>query len=308
MNLTQRQLHMFVTTAALCNISRASEALFISQPALTRALQEFESQLGAQLFVRSTRKMALTLEGERFLPVAQRLLNDLVEAAALVKEEASGHRGSVVVAVGEAFGCTVMPAILADFVKTHPGVRVRVLADNSLGITRAAVQGAVDFSIGSPVGQTDTLSFVRLLSAPLGVLAHPQMHRLKATLTADELDALPLLKEGPDTSIAHVLSARGSEVVAQMAKGVEVTSLAMQLSLARAGVGVAVMSALGASHREAADMRFSLLKPRVEREVFVMQRRDRPLPSAARALKDAICQGLANVPLHPSIRRFGPMA
>ena len=37
MNLTQRQLHMFVTTAALCNISRASEVLCISQPALTRA-------------------------------------------------------------------------------------------------------------------------------------------------------------------------------------------------------------------------------------------------------------------------------
>ena len=38
MNLTQRQLHMFVTTAALCNISRASEVLCISQPALTRAM------------------------------------------------------------------------------------------------------------------------------------------------------------------------------------------------------------------------------------------------------------------------------
>ena len=296
---------MFVTTAALCNISRASEVLCISQPALTRALQEFESQLEAPLFVRSTRKMALTPEGERFLPVARRLLNDLVEAAALVREDASGQRGSVVVAVGEAFGCTVMPVILDAFVKTHPGVRVRVVADNSQGITRAVAQGAVDFGIGSPVGQTASLSFVRLLSAPLGVLAHPHIHRLKATVGVDELGALPLLKEGPDTSIAHVLSTHGSEVVAQMEKGVEVSSLALQLSMARAGVGVAVMSALGASNREAADMRFSLLKPTVEREVFVMRRRDRLLPSAARALKDAILQGLPHVPLHPSIRRAG---
>ena len=43
MNLTQRQLQMFVTTAALMNISRASEALHISQPALSRALQELEA-------------------------------------------------------------------------------------------------------------------------------------------------------------------------------------------------------------------------------------------------------------------------
>jgi LysR family carnitine catabolism transcriptional activator len=66
---------------ALGNISRASEALHISQPALTRALKEFESQISTVLFERTTRRLALTPEGERFLPTAQRLLSDLTEAA-----------------------------------------------------------------------------------------------------------------------------------------------------------------------------------------------------------------------------------
>lgn len=306
MNLTQRQLRMFVTTAALSNITRASEALHISQPALTRALQEFESQLGAKLFERNTRRLTLTQEGERFLPRAQRLLNDLTDAAEAIREESTGQRGSVSLAVGEAFGCTVLPAVLRAFAQSHPNVRVRVVDDNSQGITRRVVQGEVDFGIGSPVGSTEALYCHKLLSAPLGLLANPRQHRLKAWVDAGELERLPLLKESSDTSIVHVLSARGSDVVARMSQGIEVSSLALQLAMARAGAGIAVMSALGASHREAADLRFALLRPAVQREVFMMQRRDRAASPSARALMDAIAQGLVSATLHPSVRRHTP--
>ncbi|KQW24315.1 MULTISPECIES: LysR family transcriptional regulator [unclassified Acidovorax] len=302
MNLTQRQLRMFVTTAAVGNISRASEALHISQPALTRALQEFESQLGVALFLRTTRQLALTPEGERFLPVAQRLLHDLTEAAALIQGEATGQSGSVSLAVGEAFGCTVLPDILQSFVKKHPGVRVRVVNDNSQGITRRVAQGEVDFGIGSPVGRTEALRCTKLLSAPLGLLFNPQLHQLKAWVRTETLGDLPLLKEGSDTSIVSVLRAQGSDLVAHMDHGVEVSSLALQLAMARAGVGIAVMSALGASHRDAADLRFSPLRPTVQREVFVMQQRDRALSVPARALIEAVVAGAKGAQLHRLVK------
>ena len=304
MNLTQRQLRMFVTAAAVGNISRASEALHISQPALTRALQEFESQLGVALFVRTTRQLALTPEGERFLPVAQRLLHDLTEAATLIQGEATGQRGSVSLAVGEAFGCTVLPDILQAFVKTHPGVRVRVVNDNSQGITRRVSQGEVDFGIGSPVGRTEALRCTKLLSAPLGLLFNPQLYQLKAWVRTETLADLPLLKEGSDTSIVSVLRAQGSDLVAHMDPGVEVTSLALQLAMARAGVGIAVVSALGASHRDAADLRFSPLRPAVQREVFVLQQRDRALSVSARGLIEAVVAGATGARVHRLVK-FG---
>lgn len=303
MNLTQRQLRMFVTTAALGNISRASETLHLSQPALTRALQELEHQLGARLFARSTRRLALTPEGERFLPVAQRLLQDLIQAAEMIHEASTGQVGSVSVAVGEAFGCTVLPAVLEAFVRSHPRVRVRLVADNSQGITMRVAHGEVDFGIGSPVGDTEPLLCRKLLSAPLGLLADPHRYKLKASVTAAELERLPLLRESSDTSIMHLLNAKGSDVVTWMSHGVELSSLALQIAMARAGAGIAVMSALGASHREAAGMRFSPLRPIIWREVFAIQRRDRPLSSPARALMDAIIEGIPAASLHPSVRR-----
>ena len=87
-----------------------------------------------------------------------------------------------------------------------------------------------------------------------------------------------------------------------MDHGVEVSSLALQLAMARAGVGIAVMSALGASHRDAADLRFSPLRPTVQREVFVMQQRDRALSVPARALIEAVVAGAKGAQLHRLVK------
>lgn len=228
------------------NISRASETLHISQPALTRALQEFETQLGVMLFLRSTRKRRFAL--------------------------------------------------------SHPAVKVRLVEDNSLGITARVTRSEVDFGIGSPVGDTGPLLCQRLLSAPLGLLADGTIYPLKPRMSQQQIAALPLLKEAADTSIVQLLRTRGSDIVGQMDKGIEVSSLALQLALVRAGLGVAVLSALGASHPQAQGLCFVPLRPAILREVFMLQRRDRAPSPSARALLRAIVSGLQHAALHPAVK------
>ncbi len=308
MNLSQRQLKIFSTTAALGNISRASEALHISQPALTRALQEFEAQLGVALFTRTTRKLSLTSEGERFLPVARNLLGDMAHAVQVLHQQAAGLHGTVTLAVGTAFGTTVLPVILRGFAKTHPGVRVRLMDDNSAGITARVARAEVDLGLGSPVGDTGALRCHKLLEAPIGLLGDATVFPLLLAKTASALAGLPLLKEPADTSIAHLLRAHGSELVAQMDSGIEVSSLSLQLALAASGVGVAVLSALGASHPQARGLRFVPLRPRVAREVFMITRRDQAPGASVRALMTAIEAAVAQpiAGLHAAVKLARP--
>lgn len=302
MNLTQRQLRMFVTTADLMNISRASQALHISQPALSRALQEMEAQLGVKLLLRTTRQLSLTHDGEHFLPVAQRLLRDLEQATADLRKQATGLTGSVTLAVGSAFGCTVLPPVIASFTVSHPGVQLRLVDDNSAGISSRVRSAQADLGIGSPIGDISGLSCTLLLTAPLGLLGDPGRFALTATGLSGDMGKLPLLKEPADSSIMQALQSRGSAFVAQMSRGTEVSSLALQLALARAGVGVAVVSALGASHVDASVLQFVALEPAIEREVFMMTRSDRELNPSARALAAAIGRGLETARLHPAVR------
>jgi LysR family carnitine catabolism transcriptional activator len=302
MNLSQRQLQMFVTTAQLMNVSRAGEALHISQPALSRALQELESQLGVKLLLRTTRQLTLTHEGSQFLPVAQRLLRDLQQATSDLREQATGLTGSVTLAVGTAFGCTVLPAILRSFALSHPGVRLTLIDDNSAGISARMSRAETDLGIGSLFGDTSGMACQLLLTAPLGLLGDPARFDMQAAVKAGDLRQLPLLKEPTDSSIMQVLQNRGSKLVQQMQSGVEVSSLALQLALAQAGVGVAVVSALGASHPQASGLQFVALKPAMQREVFMMLRRDRELNPSARAFANAVRTGLMQAVLHGSVQ------
>lgn len=302
MNLTQRQLRMVVTTARLLNISRASEALHITQPALTRALREFESQLGVQLFHRTTRRISLSLEGERFLPVAQRLLADLDHAAADLHARARGISGSLTIAVGTAFGSTVLPGVIREFVQAHPAVRMRVIDENSGAITARVARAEADIGIGSPVGDATALECRPLLTAAIGLLGDPGRFRLSRRVRRQDMDGLQLLKEPADTSIAHALHTHGSEWVAHMEPGVEISSLALQLALARAGAGVALLSALGASHPLAAGLKFVPLSPAVSRELFLMRRRDRPLSAAAAAFAELLAKGLRTTKFHAGVK------
>lgn len=302
MNLTQRQLGMFVTTADLMNISRASQALHISQPALSRALQELEAQLGVTLLLRTTRQLLLTHDGQQFLPVAQRLLRDLEQATADLREQARGLTGFVTLAVGSAFGCTVLPEIVRSFSASHPGVRLRLVDDNSAGICNRVRNTQADLGVGSPAGDMGGISCKLLLTARLGLLGDATRFTLPAAGKLDEVGQLPLLKEPADSSIALALNSHGSALVSYMSRGMEVSSLALQLAMAQEGVGVAVVSALGASHAAARGLQFVVLEPAVEREVFMMTRSDRALNPSARALEAAITAGLAHAVLHPSIR------
>ena len=214
--------------------------------------------------------------------------------------QGQGIQGQVTVAVGSSFGAIVLPGAIVAFQAAYPGVRLRLVDDNSEGITRRVRLADADLGIGSPVGDVDALACRTLLRAPLGLLAPPERFEI-ADADARGVPRLPLLRESADTSILHLLRMHGSALLAPMSQGVEVSSLAIQLALADAGVGVAVLSALGASHPLARGMRFVPLQPPVERELFILRRRDRSQSLAARAFEDTVVRHLPQAALRAEV-------
>jgi LysR family carnitine catabolism transcriptional activator len=212
----------------------------------------------------------------------------------------------VVLAVGTAFGSTVLPVALKAFCALHPRVRVQVIDDNSRGITERVHDGRVDLGIGSVVGPGGALQGTPLLSAPLGVIAAPARHGLPARATLAQLRRLPLVKESEDTSIMSLLREAGSPWVGPMEEGVEVSSLAIQLALVSQGLGASIVSSLGASHPMASGLLFVPLRPLLLRHVQLLQRKDSPLRPAAAVLADTLQQAALMAPLHALVRRHRP--
>src|SRR5687767_11073817 len=102
------QLQAVVEIAHTQNLSRASEALFVTQPAISARLRSLERELGAELFVRSRRGMRLTQAGRAFLPYATRVLETLEESRRAVSEVARGSGGELTIGAAPAVGTYVL--------------------------------------------------------------------------------------------------------------------------------------------------------------------------------------------------------
>jgi len=133
--LDSRSIEQFVAVATSLSFRQAAESLHISQPPLSRAIREMEERLGARLFLRDTRGVALTEAGKRLLPLASRVLRlmDEAEAAVAHADEPSQLRVGFTSAVEPGW----FSALASRLGTARPGLSVVSVSDSSPRLVRA---------------------------------------------------------------------------------------------------------------------------------------------------------------------------
>lgn len=117
----------FVTAARHASFTKAGEALFLSQSAISRQVQALEAQLGAPLFRRSTRQLALTPQGEILYRAAREAFAGLAEA---IERIAAPRRPGLTVSTSIGFAALWLVPRLSLFQEEHPEIDVRLSAEN----------------------------------------------------------------------------------------------------------------------------------------------------------------------------------
>lgn len=298
-----RQLKAFVTVADKMNFTKAAELLFITQPGLTKVIKDLEDSLAMPLFFRTTRTVKLTGDGLHFLPIARRLINDIDSAVLDLRERSSGTRGSVHIAVGTAFASTVLVQAVARFRQERPHAFIHIRDDNSEGIIRRVINAEVDFAFGTFVAEPAMLESVPLLDAPLGILMPEKSSYAKGGMDLQKLAELPILRNSSDTSIASIITREGFDIFSRNERCIEASQLTMMLDLVHAGMGVAVVSALGASHPRAKGLRFMRVKGLdIKRRMHFVRRIDRPMSIFASNFLKTCLDALLAASLHPDVK------
>jgi DNA-binding transcriptional LysR family regulator len=140
------QIEAFLEIAARGNISRAAEALAVTQPALTARMQALEAELATPLFVRGRRGMLLTEAGRAFKPYAERALDALRDGREFVAQVAQGRAGELVIGAAPAVSTYVLPGLLVRFTARYPNVRLVVRTGHSEDLLELALRG--DIQVG----------------------------------------------------------------------------------------------------------------------------------------------------------------
>src|SRR5215468_4479664 len=126
MNLEFSELQAFVILASELHFRKASERLFLSQPALSKKIQRLEEKVKGALFMRSRRRVALSDAGKSFLPKATKLLQDAEDALSGTQAAIEGRAGTLRIGFGIASVTDVLPRSILRFRKLYPDVELQM--------------------------------------------------------------------------------------------------------------------------------------------------------------------------------------
>jgi DNA-binding transcriptional LysR family regulator len=149
------QVEGFLEVARRGSVSRAAEALFITQPTLTARLHGLERELGTSLFLRTPHGMRLTDAGRAWIPFAERALRALVDGRDALQQVLSASAGHLMIAAAPAVSTYVLPELLEQFVAVHPRVEVSVRTGHSEDVVDLVLRDEVQIGLGRSIRHPD---------------------------------------------------------------------------------------------------------------------------------------------------------
>ena len=288
-----RHLQCFLAVAEARNLRRAAEALAISQPAVTKTLNELEEILGARLFERGRGGARPTPEAELFLRHASASVQSLAQA---VDTMLRGRDGALPLRVGAlpTVAPSVLPRVLRAYRTARPGAQLRVITGRNALLLDALRSRELDAVIGR-MAEPDAmvgLTFELLFSEPLVMVARAGHALARAKRpSAAVLGEQPLVLPLPGTIIRHsadsFLRAHGVVPRAGLTETLSV-ALARALALAGDALWLTPLAAVEADLASGALVRLPLRSEGSEEPVGLLLRNDAPTSAALAALVSAV--------------------
>lgn len=297
MNL--EQLRGFAEIARTGHFTRAAEHLHLAQPSLSRQIAGLESELGVRLFHRVRGNVALTVAGERLLPIARRMLADAEAARSEMAELVGLSRGRIRLGATPTLCTSLVAEVLAEFRARYPGIDVEILERGSRSLLEALVEGALDLalivtSVSSGAARV-VLEREPILSERLVVVsaaAEPDPFAPGKAVELAELAAVPQIAfpENYDLRVAMdaAFGAEGLDPIVAVS-GAEMDAA---LRFAERGIGVAVVPAMVAVDRPA--LRSAPLAGADLTRTISIARRSDMAPSHAGAALQALIREIAD--------------
>lgn len=280
-------LRLFVATAELGGISKASDRMALAPAAASRRIQELEQQLGLPLFERRSSGMALTDAGRTLLAHARAIL----QLAGRMQDDAAsyrgGERGLVRIAACKSVVLQFLPADIQRCAAACPGVRIDLQEMNSQGVLAAMRAGAADLGIYEA-----GMGPVPLPSRPYRsdrlVLLVAAGHALaaRAAVTLEDILAHDLIALNPGSAISIAVERAAAELQRTVQMRIRVDSFDSMAAMIEAGVGVGVMPQ-AVAERIAGDARFARVAvdaPWAQRSFMLCEQPQGTLPAVAQGI------------------------
>lgn len=289
--MTLEQLRIFIAVAEREHLTRASEALNLTQSAVSSAIAALEARYGTKLFDRIGRGIALTEAGRLFLPEARAVLARAREAEQTLHEVTGGLRGTLNIAASQTVANFWLPERLSRFRAAYPGLALGLEIGNTDRAAAAVASGAADIAVVE--GRVDDPRLaVATLAGDRMVLIAPIGFSLPVKLTSAHWAGFRFIVRESGSGTRHILE----DHLAAMGLRLDAGNIVMELpsneavrGVVEAGLGVSLQSELVAQRA----IRAGLLQGRdiglAPRAFYLLRLKERSGTRAEQAFMD-ICK------------------
>jgi DNA-binding transcriptional LysR family regulator len=269
MNLSLRQLKVFLGVAESSSFTKTAQRLHLSQAALSAIIRELESQLQCRLLDRTTRTVNLTEAGRVFVPTAahivQVLENGAVELAKIGREE----RRLLRIGVTPHIAVSVLPTVLKHFALAHPDVRVEVSDSPPGELLQLVESGSVDGAFGAFFDKTSGIERVPIFPthlvrvSPLGE-GNDKRDADSDGVTWEAFQDVPLICFHSANPIQRIIDENLARKCVSPGKRTVVSHLETAIAMAEAGFGCAIVPSLSEATCRRYNVRLDDIEPQVE--------------------------------------------
>ena len=286
MNLSLRQLRVFLGVAEASSFTKTAQRLHLSQAALSAIIRELETQLECRLLDRTTRSVALTEAGRMFLPTAMHIVETIENSALELRKIGREEMRLLRVGVMPHIAVSMMPAVLARFSTLYPLVRVELIDSTPAELLRMVEDGSLDAAFGPFFSKESGIDRLPIFTSQLMLATAdsdtevggssgdwPDFDQAEETWRA--LQGVPLICFSDTTPIQRMVEENLAKVAVTTGKRTVVGHLETAIAMAEAGFGVAIVPSISAAACQRFRVRLHLVRPVIELPFYSITRAGR---------------------------------
>jgi DNA-binding transcriptional LysR family regulator len=247
---------IFYHAAVSSSFSEAAKRLYISQSAVSQAIAGLEDKTGCRLFIRKSRSIKLTAEGEVLLKHIEQAYNFIKTGEAKLQEMQDMDSGEIRIGVSDTVCRYFLLPVLQKFTSAYPHIKIRVINRTSSQIIEILKNGHIDFGIVTLPIEDKNIEIAPYSDAEDIFVASSRYGYLKnRSISLKELAGLPLLLLQKDSATRRNLDAFFVSNSISIIPEIELESIELLVEFARIGLGIAhVLKESAAAHIKSGEL------------------------------------------------------
>jgi len=227
--------------AKLKSISRASESLYLTQPAITKQIQLLEQKYNKTLFDRSHKEIKLTEEGKTLLEFANRIIGLYNESIASLSERGEHPRGTLQIAASLTIGIYILPRFIKFFMDAYPLIKIEMTLYNTDQVLKSLKKGEIHFGFIGINSDDPMILLSSFYQDKLTVVVGPGSKINKRVSRWKELEGIPFIGREKGSDIRTTYENWFTERIVSLTPTIELNSSEAIKSFLSYNIGFSIL-------------------------------------------------------------------